>query len=138
MEQSNQQRPLAQDGDAMFQRNIALLASRKREVEIKTPNGTWIGFLTGLDEFTIQLCESGSLKYILISREGSLSIEETGRSFYNVKTHGTLKENEIQTLEGKIKKFAEITSHYAPGSKKGQTSDGEHSWDEVRRESEES
>lgn len=117
----------------MFQRNIAVLAARKREVHVTSPVGEWYGYVTGLDEFTLQLCRTSDMKYVLISREGSLTVEESGKSLYELKREGTWTEDELVTLEGKISNFADIARHHVP-PRKGLNSDGsgEQQWEEVQ------
>jgi hypothetical protein len=46
---------LAQASDSMFERNAAIIASRKQEVQIFSDGFVYVGYLCGLDENWVQL-----------------------------------------------------------------------------------
>lgn len=47
--------PLAQSAETMFERNTAIIASRRQEVQIFSDGFVYVGYLCGLDENWVQL-----------------------------------------------------------------------------------
>lgn len=79
---------LAQQGDQMFERNIAIIASRKREVRVFSDGFVYEGFLCGLDDEWVQLYGheendrenlDTKWRFMLICRSNISAIGPTGR-----------------------------------------------------------
>ena len=79
---------LAQPGQVMFERNIAIIASRKKEVRIFSDGFVYEGFLCGLDSEWIQIYgheesdgENSDTKwrFMLVMRNNVSAIGATGR-----------------------------------------------------------
>ena len=85
----------------MFERNVAYLASRGREVRIRThrlstppfrdvvrgegadgEDREYVGFIAGLDEFWLQLCLTETQYMVQIDRLAIATMEDTGRTLY--------------------------------------------------------
>ena len=73
-------KPLAQSGSEMFERNIAVLGSKMREVRVRVSDeeDDLFGFVSGLDETTIQICRSDDMRFTYVNREDLILLEETG------------------------------------------------------------
>jgi len=77
---------LSQVVDSMFERNVAIKASKEEEVQITTPADNFIGFICGLDEYWLQICGKNEDEYnrgkdwelILLNRNKVISIHSTG------------------------------------------------------------
>lgn len=102
---------LRQDGDAMFERNIAIIASRKQEVLIDSDGIVYEGFLCGLDEKWLQIYGHDqedrdhphlSWRFVLINRDRINSIRTTGRDPKN------LTPSIREWVEKRINAFANI------------------------------
>ena len=120
---------LTQDSDQMFERNIAVLAARQREVKVSSPVGVVIGFLSGLDESSVQICRSDNQKFVLFSRQGPLLIEETGKTLRGLRKEEVKDENNeniADVIEMKVKKFSNKAQTIAPrkGVVRGVTASG--------------
>lgn len=100
---------LAQTGDKMFERNIAIIASRKQEVRVFSDGFIYVGFLCGLDDDWIQIYGHEDLdsndaytkwRYMLILKNNVSAIGPTGNSIndYDGETQ--------QWIDDKIKVFA--------------------------------
>jgi len=82
----NEVKNLAQNWNTMFERNIAIKASKEEEVQVTTPNDNFIGFICGLDDNWIQICGKNEDQYskgkdwelILLNRGKVISIHSTG------------------------------------------------------------
>jgi hypothetical protein len=79
---------LAQHGEVMFERNIALIASRKQEVQVFSDSFVYEGFLCGLDEKWVQIYgheesnknnPEAQWRFILIGKDKISAIGPTGR-----------------------------------------------------------
>ncbi len=96
---------LAQPEYDMFERNIAHLASRGREVRVRVGGGPsngneaadgpgadssreYLGFLAGLDEGFLQLCRTDNQCFVLIDRDAVTEIEATGKSLWTYEREG--------------------------------------------------
>lgn len=84
---------LAQNDDVMFERNIAIIASRKQEVQVFSDGFVYQGFLCGLDDKWVQLYghEEGDKdnfevqwRFLLISKDNVSAVGPTGRGLYDV------------------------------------------------------
>ena len=77
---------LAQVQNTMFERNVAIKASKEEEVQITTPTDNFIGFICGLDDHWVQICGKNEDEYskgkdwelILLNRSSLISIHSTG------------------------------------------------------------
>ena len=79
---------LAQQGNVMFERNIAIIASRKKEVRIFSDGFVYEGFLCGLDAEWIQIYGHEEMdnedadtkwRFMLVSRKNVSALGPTGR-----------------------------------------------------------
>ena len=79
---------LAQQSDQMFERNLAIIASRKKEVRVFSDGFIYEGFLCGLDEQWIQIYGHEELdrevpevkwRLMLLNRDNISAIGPTGR-----------------------------------------------------------
>jgi len=84
---------LAQDSDVMFERNAAIIASRRQEVQIFSDSFVYEGFLCGLDDNWIQIYGheendknnfDTQWRFLLIGRANVSAIGPTGRSIHDV------------------------------------------------------
>jgi hypothetical protein len=84
---------LAQDTDVMFERNMAIIASRKQEVQVFSDGFVYVGYLSGLDEKWIQLYghEEGDKdntstmwRFLLISKENVSALGPNGKNLNDV------------------------------------------------------
>ena len=84
---------LAQPEDLMFERNVAIIASRKQQVQIFSDGFVYLGFLCGLDDEWIQMYgheesdrddEVTAWRFILLARENISAIGPTGENLYDV------------------------------------------------------
>ena len=83
---------LAQSSDQMFERNIAIIASRQQEIKIFSSTFVYEGFICGLDEEWIQLYgheeddnNSDTMwRFLLVSRRNISAIGSTGRDLNDV------------------------------------------------------
>ena len=79
-EQTSERRTLAQPNDRMGERNLAILASRQKELDFFCMEDQYRGFLAGLDEYYYQVCLSTDGTLILINREQVSAIIPTNKS----------------------------------------------------------
>ena len=93
MVQVNSMEKLAQQNDLMFERNVAIIASRRQEVQIFSDGFIYQGFLCGLDEKWIQLYGHEEAdknnydtqwRFLLISKDNVSAIGPTGRSLHDI------------------------------------------------------
>lgn len=83
---------LAQASDQMFERNIAIIASRQQEVRVFSDGFVYEGFICGLDEEWMQLYgheendrnADTMWRFLLISRGNISAIGSTGRDLTDV------------------------------------------------------
>lgn len=84
---------LAQQTDAMFERNISIIAGRRQEVQIFSDGFVYEGFLCGLDEQWIQIYGheendknnfDTQWRFLLISKENVSAVGPTGRSLHDI------------------------------------------------------
>ncbi len=84
MSEPVEERKLSQSSDKMFERNVAILASKGREVILSVNDENSTGFLAGLDERYVQLCRSSNGRLVLFTRSQIFSVEETGLSLEQI------------------------------------------------------
>lgn len=84
---------LAQTSEVMFERNVAIIASRRQEVQVFSDGFVYQGFLCGLDENWVQLYgheESDKdnfetqWRFLLISKDNVSALGPTGRSLHDI------------------------------------------------------
>ncbi len=76
------ERLVAQPDEQMFERNIAHMASERREVVVTLdtePVLEHVGFIAGLDEQWLELCISRSTDKVLLQRDAIVSVSGTRR-----------------------------------------------------------
>lgn len=79
------ERKLAQLGDQMFERNLAILAAKGREICVSTTiDDEYTGFASGLDDEYLQLCLTDDQSHVLVNRSYVVRLEETGRTLDDV------------------------------------------------------
>ncbi len=102
-------RALAQEKDQMWERNLSIIASKNREVEvITTYEEELIGFIAGLDEQFVQVCLSKSAVQVLVNRNHLIQIQETGKDLSDIKDD-TLK----RRVEDRVKMFSTVSKSFA-------------------------
>lgn len=104
----NDEKGIAQPKDTMFVRNVAHAASRGKEVTIKTKLGDEVtGFVAGLDEEFIQICDTADQSLEIISRaNGNISsFKETGKTLTSYTREGFEPE--------KLKRIRDRVEHYS-------------------------
>ena len=86
---------LAQVSEVMFERNIAIIASRKQEVQVFSEGFVYVGYLCGLDTKWIQLYghEEGDKdntvtmwRFLLISKENISAIGPNGNNLNDIES----------------------------------------------------
>ena len=79
---------LAQIGEVMFERNVAIIASRKQEVQVFSDGFLYEGFLCGLDENWLQIYGheendrnnvDSQWRFLLVGKSNISAIGPTGR-----------------------------------------------------------
>lgn len=84
---------LAQASESMFERNVAIIASRRQEVQVFSDGFVYQGFLCGLDDKWIQVYgheenDKDSFetqwRFLLISKENVSAVGPTGRSLHDI------------------------------------------------------
>ena len=118
---------LAQKYEKMFERNIAIIASRKQEVEIESEIGTHVGFICGLDDIWVQLYghniehagdPNRSWRLVLLNKDNISTIITTGN---DVKS---LSEEKREWVEKRIYNFSNIADQFIRESKKQNDEEG--------------
>jgi hypothetical protein len=115
---------LAQPSDSMFERNIAIIASRKNQVFAYSNNFVFEGFLCGLDDQWVQLYgheedeedPNARWRFILLGRNNISGIIPSGRTLYDV-------ENEKREyIDKKIRTFSEVSEKFLNSKEKNDNS----------------
>ena len=84
---------LAQSGNSMFERNIAIIASRKNEVQVFSDGFVYEGFLCGMDNYWIQIYgheenDKNNIdtqwRFLLLAKENVSAIGPTGRTLHDI------------------------------------------------------
>ena len=109
---------LRQDGDAMFERNIAIIASRKQEVLIDSDGVIYEGFLCGLDEEWLQIYGHDqedrehphlSWRFVLINRNRINSIsDKNSMALYGLSDGNRLESSTRRQSDDNFLKFMKI------------------------------
>lgn len=106
---------LSQNGEIMFERNIALIASRKQEVQIFSDSFVYEGFICGLDQNWVQIygheesnrnSVDAQWRFILILKSKISGISPTGRYVND------LVGETRQWVDKKIKIFADVCERF--------------------------
>jgi len=106
---------LAQVSDVMFERNIAIIAGKRQEVQIFSDGFVYEGFLCGLDEKWVQLYGheennkdniDSQWRFILISKENISAIGPTGRNL------GDIDEVTRVWISKKIQIFSDVSEKF--------------------------
>jgi len=107
---------LAQADDVVFERNIAIIASKKKEVIVYSGSFIYEGFLSGLDDQWLQIYgheeemksdPDSRWRFILLNKDTVSGIGCTGRTTLDIdeKTRGFI-EQKIQTFVGVATNFS--------------------------------
>ena len=84
---------LKQEYDSMFERNIAIIASRKKEVTVRIKDELYDGYICGLDDIWLQLyghhIEDAddpklSWRFVLLNKDNIDSITPNGRDLQHL------------------------------------------------------
>lgn len=102
---------LAQSQSTMFERNIAIKASKGEEIQITTPTDNFLGFICGLDDEWIQICGKNEDEYskgkdwelILLNRSKVISVHSTGSNISD------LDESYKEYVQKKIHTFTTVS-----------------------------
>jgi len=106
---------LAQEYDTMFERNIAIIASRKQEVNVHLDGQLFEGYICGLDEIWLQIYGHEyeyrddpeiAWRFCLINRDNILSITSSGRDLRS------LNSKDREYVEKKIYNFSSVAKDY--------------------------
>ena len=108
---------LAQQDEIMFERNVALIASKRQEVQIYSDSFVYEGFLCGLDNKWLQIygheennknVPGSQWRFILVGKDKISAIGPTGRYVDDI--GGEVQEwvhKKTETFAGVCKKFLE-------------------------------
>ena len=115
---------LAQPNDQMFERNIAIIASRKNQVLTYSDGFVFEGFLCGLDENWLQMYgheedqkdPNSRWRFILLGKNNISGIIPSGKTLYDVDTETR------EYVEKKIKMFSEVSEKFLGTKEKNDSS----------------
>jgi hypothetical protein len=106
---------LSQDDESMFERNIAIIASRRNEVVVYSGDFVFEGFLCGLDSKWLQIygheeSEKGNSesewRFVLLGRENISGVVPSGRGLYDI------EETSREYISKKIKNFSDVADKF--------------------------
>jgi hypothetical protein len=105
---------LAQSWSTMFERNVAIKASKEELVQITTPADNFLGFICGLDEHWLQICGKNEDEYskgkdwdlILLNCKTMISIQSTGA------TSNDLDDDVRDYVQRKIHTFSTVSKTF--------------------------
>lgn len=106
---------LAQEYETMFERNIAIISSRRKEVRVDADGIVYEGFICGLDDVWLQIYghaefeknnSSLAWRFVLLNKDRISSIIGTGRGLKD------LDDNEREWVEKKIYNFSGISDKF--------------------------
>ena len=111
---------LAQPDDQMFERNLAIMSSRKKEIRVFSDGFIYEGFLCGLDENWIQIYGHEELdrempevkwRFMLINRGNVSAIGPTGRDLddYDSETRNWINDK-ISAFAGRSSELNAVRS----------------------------
>jgi len=115
---------LAQANDQMFERNIAIIASRRHQVLTYSDGFVFEGFLCGLDENWVQIYgheedqsdPKSRWRFILLGKNNISGIVPSGKTLYDVEP------DTREYIEKKIKMFSEVSEKFLIGKEKNDNS----------------
>jgi hypothetical protein len=118
---------LAQSNDQMFERNIAIIASRKNQVLTYSDGFVFEGFICGLDENWVQMYgheedqedPKSRWRFILLGKNNISGIIPSGKTLYDVDSETR------EYIEKKIKMFSEVSEKFLGGKERNDNSRGE-------------
>jgi hypothetical protein len=124
MEERSIMDKLSQIGDTMFERNIAIIASRRQEVQVFSDGFVYEGFLCGMDESWVQLYGheendkdnvDTQWRFLLLVKNNISAIGPTGRNLSDI------DEETRKWIEKKIQIFSDVCDKFlsARGIKNG-------------------
>jgi hypothetical protein len=111
---------LRQNDDVMFERNIAIIASRKQEVLVDSDGILYEGFLCGLDEKWVQIYGHDqadredpdlSWRFVLINKDRVNTIRTSGRVIKD------LPLSNREWVDKRISSFANIADKFSSKDK---------------------
>jgi hypothetical protein len=105
---------LAHDDETMFERNIAIIASRRKEVQVFSGGFVYEGFLCGLDNKWLQIYgheedqsdPDKQWRFVLLGKDKISGIIPTGKSLYDV------LESKREYVSKKTKTFADVCDKF--------------------------
>jgi hypothetical protein len=105
---------LSQSNSTMFERNIAIKASKEEMVEVQTQSNSFHGFMCGLDENWIQICgneedEIDSVKewdLVLLNLKTIVSIQSIGTTSHD------LEDSIKEYVQKKIYNFSTVSKAF--------------------------
>lgn len=107
---------LAQTGDMVFERNLAIIASRKQEVQVFSDGFVYKGYICGLDENWIQLYGheendqndyDAKWRFLLINRNNISAIGPNGKNLTDL-------DNETRDwVSKKIQIFSDVCDKFS-------------------------
>jgi len=111
---------LAQPTDQMFERNLAIIAARKKEIRVFSDGFIYEGFLCGLDEQWIQIYGHEELdrevpdvkwRFMLVKRDNVSAIGPTGRDLddYDSETRSWINDK-ISVFSSRASEFNALRS----------------------------
>lgn len=111
---------LAQPADQMFERNLAIMSARKKEIRVFSDGFIYEGFLCGLDEQWIQIYGHEELdrevpevkwRFMLVNRDNVSAIGPTGRDLddYDSETRNWINDK-ISVFSSRSSEFNAVRS----------------------------
>lgn len=105
---------LSQNSSMMFERNIAIMASKEELVKITTNGDDFCGFFCGLDEKWLQICgwselqmnDDHSWDLILLNRGSTISVQSLGSN------SNDLDQTVIEQVKKKIYNFSTVSKTF--------------------------
>ena len=107
---------LAQSNDLVFERNLAIIASRRQEVQVFSDGFVYQGYLCGLDEQWIQLYGheendrnnyDAKWRFLLINKSNVSAIGPTGSNL------GDLDDETRDWVSKKIQIFSDVCDKFS-------------------------
>lgn len=97
---------VAQPRSTMFERNIGHAASRGREIRIIQKVGeTVTGFIGGLDEEYLQVCNTHDQTLETINRENIASWKETGNTLNTFERDSVMSPEDLKKIRDRVDHF---------------------------------
>jgi hypothetical protein len=94
-----------------FEADLVEMVRKRREVVIRLSFAEpATGFVTGLDEQYIQICRTDSQQLSLIRLDAVLSIEENGRSMWDLERDPRIGEEEVRRIHEQSDHFVNVAT----------------------------